>query len=332
MKLSILDQAPVSKGSNARGALADAVKLAQAGEACGYERFWLAEHHSMPAFASSTPEITLAHIAGQTKKIRIGSGATLIPYYSPYKVAENYHTLATLFRERVDLGVGRAPGGPAEATEALNREYLKNVYANKERVSELMGYIHHDNHAEKIKMSPLADPPPEVWMLGTSVKSAELAGELGMNYCFGYFMSNAGDMKEVIDAYRKSFKPQTDGQKPQVMITVTAFVAETKEKAEDIAMSTLIWGIEKERAFGQSDVDDGIPSIEDAKNFELTEEEQENVERRMKSMFVGTGEEVAGRLKQLAEAYSIGEIMISTNTYSIEDKLKSFELLKEAME
>ncbi|SDL27591.1 LLM class flavin-dependent oxidoreductase [Lacicoccus qingdaonensis] len=332
MKLSILDQAPVSKGSNARGALADAVKLAQAGEKFGYERFWLAEHHSMLAFASSTPEITLAAIGSETSKIRIGSGATLIPYYSPYKVAENYHTLATLFPERVDLGVGRAPGGPAEATEALNKEYLKNVYANQERVSELMGYIHHDNHAEKIKMSPLADPPPEVWMLGTSVKSAKLAGELGMNYCFGYFMSNAGDMKEVIDTYRNSFKPAVEGQTPQVMITVTAFVAETKEKAKDVAMSTLIWGIEKERSFGQSDTDDGIPSIKDAKNFELTEEEQENVDRRLKSMFVGTGEEVAGRLKQLAEAYSIEEIMISTNTYSIEDKLKSFELLKEAME
>lgn len=332
MKLSILDQAPVSKGSSAAEALDNAVKLAKAGEDFGYERFWLAEHHSMLAFASSTPEITLAAIGSRTSKIRIGSGATLIPYYSPYKVAENYHTLATLFPERVDLGVGRAPGGPAEATEALNKEYLKNVYANQERVSELMGYIHHDNHAEKIKMSPLADPPPEVWMLGTSVKSAKLAGELGMNYCFGYFMSNAGDMKEVIDTYRNSFKPAVEGQTPQVMITVTAFVAETKEKAKDVAMSTLIWGIEKERSFGQSDTDDGIPSIKDAKNFELTEEEQENVDRRLKSMFVGTGEEVAGRLKQLAEAYSIEEIMISTNTYSIEDKLKSFELLKEAME
>src|SRR5699024_1457424 len=306
--------------------------LAKAGEDFGYGRFWLAEHHSMMAFASSTPEITLAAIGSRTSNIRIGSGATLIPYYSPYKVAENYHTLATLFPDRVDLGIGRAPGGPAEATEALNREYLKNVYANKERVTELMGFIHHDNHTEKIKMSPQADPAPEVWMLGTSVKSAQLAGELGMNYCFGYFMSNAGDMKEVIDTYRKSFKPAVEGQEPQLMITVTAFVAETKEKAEDIAMSTLIWGVEKERAFGQSDVDDGIPSIEDAKNFELTEEERENVDSRLASMFVGTADNVAGRLKELAAAYNIEEIMISTNTYSIEDKIKSFELLKEAME
>ena len=332
MKLSILDQAPVSKGSNAKAALDNAIRLAKAGEDYGYERFWLAEHHSMLAFASSTPEITLAAIGSRTSKIRVGSGATLIPYYSPYKVAENYHTLATLFPDRVDLGIGRAPGGPAEATEALNKAYLKNVYANKERISELMGFIHHDNYAEKIKMSPQADPAPEVWMLGTSVKSAELAGELGMNYCFGYFMSNAGDMKAVIDTYRENFKPAVEGQTPQVMITVTAFVAETKEKAKDIAMSTLIWGIEKERAFGESTEDDGIPSIEDAKNFELTDEERVNVERRLGSMFVGTGEDVAGRLKKLAEAYDIEEIMISTNTHSIEDKIKSFEMLKKAME
>src|SRR5699024_4014460 len=204
MKLSILDQAPVSKGSSAAEALDNAIRLAKAGESLGYERFWLAEHHSMMAFASSTPEITLAAIGSRTSNIRIGSGATLIPYYSPYKVAENIQTLAPLFPDRVDLGIGRAPRGPAEATEALNREYLKNVYANKERVTELMGFIHHDNHTEKIKMSPQADPAPEVWMLGTSVKSAQLAGELGMNYCFGYFMSNAGDMKEVIDTYRNS--------------------------------------------------------------------------------------------------------------------------------
>lgn len=331
MKLSILDQAPVSKGSSAACALDDAIRLAKAGESLGYGRFWLAEHHSMPAFASSTPEITLAAIGSATSNIRIGSGATLIPYYSPYKVAENYHTLATLFTGRVDLGIGRAPGGPAEATEALNKEYLKNVYANKERTSELMGFIHHDNDAEKIKMSPLGAPPPEVWMLGTSVKSAELAGELGMNYCFGYFMSNAGDMKEVLDVYRKNFKPVVTGQKPRVMITVTVFAADTKEKAKDIAMSTLIWGIEKERAFGESGVDDGIPSVEAAKNFKLTEEEQQKVEDRLESMFVGTGEDVAGRLKTLSEAHDIEEIMISTNTYAIEDKIKSFEILKEAI-
>src|SRR5699024_8405049 len=146
---------------------------------------------------------------------------------------------------------------------------------------------------EKIKMSPQADPAPEVWMLGTSVKSAELAGELGMNYCFGYFMSNAGDMKAVIDTYRENFKPAVEGQTPQVMITVTAFVAETKEKAKEISMSTVIWRMEKERAVGERTEDDGIPSIEDAKNFELADEERVNVERRLGSMFVGTGEDVA---------------------------------------
>src|SRR5699024_5266836 len=311
MKLSILDQAPVSKGSNAGEALANAVKLAQAGEAYGYERFWLAENHSMLAFASSTPEITLAAIGSRTSKIRIGSGATLIPYYSPYKVAENYHTLATLFRDRADLGIGRAPGGPAEASEALNKEYLKNVYANKERVSELMGYIHHDNHSEKVKMSPLADTPPEVWMLGTSVKSAELAGELGMNYCFGYFMSNAGDMQEVIDAYRDSFRPAVKRQQPNVMITVTAFAAETEEKAKDIAMSTLIRVNEIERIISQTDVNVSILSIQNNKKFELNEEKQENVDRRTESKNDRDAKNEPGRFRSHAETYTMADIIIS---------------------
>lgn len=332
MKLGILDQAPISKGSTAGEALQDAVRLARAGEKLGYERFWLAEHHAMLGFASSTPEVTLAAIGSRTEEIRIGSGATLIPYYSPYKVAENYHTLGTLFPGRVDLGIGRAPGGPAEATEALNKEYLKNVYANEERISELNDYIHHDNHTSKLKMSPLADPAPEVWMLGTSVKSAELAGKLGMNYSFGYFMSNAGDMQEVLDTYRNSFTPRKEGQKPQVMVTVTAFVAESDAEARDIAMSSIMWGIEKERSFGESDVDDGLPSVEEAKQYELTAEERDNVEKRLQNMFVGTGDDIAARLKKLASETSADEIMISTNTYSIEDKLKSFELLKKAMD
>ncbi len=331
MKLSILDQAPISKGSSAGEALQNAIRLAQTGEAYGYERFWLAEHHSMLAYASSTPEITLSAIGRSTESIRIGSGATLIPYYSPYKVAENYHTLATLYPGRVDLGIGRAPGGPAEATEALNQEYLKNVYANEERAGELMGFIHHDNHEGKLKMSPLAETPPEVWMLGTSVKSAELAGRLGMKYCFGYFMSNAGDMDEVLETYRSNFKPQTEGQEPEVMITVTAFAAESYEAARDIAMSTLIWGIEKERSFGQSEVDDGLPGIAEAKAFELSAEEQEKVVKGLNTMFVGTGEDIASRLKKLGSEYDVNEIMISTNSYSFEDKIKSFKLLKDSM-
>ena len=331
MKLGILDQAPISKGSTAGEALQNAIRLAEAGERLGYSRFWLAEHHAMTGFASSTPEVTLAAIGSRTEEIRIGSGATLIPYYSPYKVAENYHTLGTLFPGRVDLGLGRAPGGPAEATEALNKEYLKNVYANEERIAELMGYIHHDNQNSKLKMSPLADPPSEVWMLGTSVKSAELAGKLGMNYCFGYFMSNAGDMREVLDTYRNSFKPRSERQEPQVMVTVTAFVAESEGEARDIAMSTLIWGIEKERSFGESGENDGLPSVEEAKNFELTAEEQENLEKRLNNMLTGTGDKVAARLRDLVREALADEIMISTNTYSIEDKLKSFELLMKEM-
>src|SRR5690625_4942200 len=152
-----------------------------------------------------------------------------------------------------------------------------------------------------------------------------------MNYCFGYFMSNAGDMQEVLDTYRNNFKPRSERQKPQVMITVTAFVAESDEQARDIAMSTLSWGIEKERSYGESGENDGLPSIEEAKNFELTEEEQKNVEKRLNGMLTGTGEEVAARLRDFAREADADEIMISTNTYSIEDKIKSFELLMEAV-
>lgn len=328
MKISILDQAVVSEGDGYKDALDNAVRLAQFGDDHGFHRFWLAEHHAMRAFASSAPEVTLGAIGYATGRIRIGSGATLLPYYKPYKVAELYHTLATLYPGRIDLGIGRAPGGPAEASEALSDNYLQNALNMENLAEELVTHIDGKGDGPPM-MAPVGSEAPEIWMLGTSEKSAELAGQLQLNYNFGQFMGNADDTKTVIGKYRDEYD---EHKAPYTMMTVTVFCADTGERARDIAMSTLVWGIIKEREFGESTNDDGLPSIESAKNFELSQEEHHKVEHRLESMITGDPETVGSRLKEIAARYPVDEIMISTNTYSIGDKLRSFELVKQAVE
>jgi luciferase family oxidoreductase group 1 len=325
MKLSILDQAVVSHGTSAGEALKNVLDLAVFADQAGFHRFWLAEHHAMTGFASSAPEVTLSAIGQVTKSIRLGSGATLLPYYKPFKVAEVYHTLATLYPGRVDLGIGRAPGGPAEASEALSEGYLQAALNMPTLTEELSDYIHQDNIDSKLKLSPISEEKPEIWMLGTSEKSALSAARLGLNYCFGQFMSNAGETDEVLNAYHSHFL----GENPHVMMTVTVFCADSAEQAHDIAMSSLIWGIMKEREFGESKNNDGLPSIEEAKAFKLTTEEHEKLEERKKSMIIGTPETVGETLQNMVEGTQIQEIMISTNTYSLKDKIHSFKLVKE---
>lgn len=325
MKLSILDQAVVSRGESAEKALKNVLDLAAFADEAGFHRFWLAEHHAMTGFASSAPEVTLSAIGQITQSIRLGSGATLLPYYKPFKVAEVYHTLSALYPGRIDLGVGRAPGGPAEASEALSEGYLQAALNMPQLVSSLSHYINYNNSENKLKLSPLSEARPDIWMLGTSEKSAANAAELGCNYCFGQFMSNAGDTEKVLKTYYDNYH----GENPQVMMTVTAFCAETAEKANDVAMSSLVWGIMKEREFGESQNNDGLPSIEDAKKFDLTTEESKKIEERKNGMIIGNPETVAEKLRELGKNEQVHEIMISTNTYYLEDKINSYRLIKE---
>lgn len=327
MKLSILDQAVVSKGDTHKEALDKSIKLAVFGDESGYHRFWLAEHHGMSGFASSAPEITLSAIGQQTSRIRLGSGATLLPYYKPYKVAEVYQTLSALYPERIDLGIGRAPGGPAEASEALSDNYLNGALNMSQLTDELRSFLNYDNQSDKLKIVPESHEPPELWMLGTSMKSASSAGDLGLNYCFGAFMSNAGDTEQVIETYKK----HAEIKKQKVMITVTVFCADTPEKANDISMSSLIWGVMKDRTFGETEHNDGLPSIETAKNFKLTNEEKRKIKERKNNMIIGDSKMVCTALKSIENSRLVDEIMISTNTYSLEDKMRSFELIKDGM-
>lgn len=325
MKLSILDQSPISSQQTAHEALTESMKLAQAGEALGYSRYWIAEHHDLAGLACSAPEVMLGYIGAHTSEIRIGSGAVLLPHYKPYKVAEVYNMLSTLFPGRIDLGIGRAPGGSAEATNALSDNFLQQVFKMPALVKELLHFLNgdfpEDYEFAKVTAAPKPILPPMPWILGTSKKSALLAAENGLAYAFGQFMSDQ-DGAAIIQQYQDSFNPGKIGSSPYVLLTVTAICAETTEKAEEMALSSLIWALQKEKGEGQF-----VPTIDEAKGYRLNEKESEKLEKMKQNMIIGTPQEVGRKLMVIQEKYKADEIMIVTITHSPKDRLESYRLI-----
>ncbi|MFP7298104.1 LLM class flavin-dependent oxidoreductase [Neobacillus niacini] len=327
MRLSILDQAPISTNQTPQEALQESMMLAQAGETLGYKRYWIAEHHDLPGLACSAPEVMLGYIGANTKKIRIGSGAVLLPHYKPYKVAEVYNMLATLFPGRIDIGIGRAPGGSAEATDALSDNFLQQVWNMPNSVQDLLYFLDNDippehSHA-KVSASPVPKESPMPWLLGTSKKSGLLAAEKGLSYVFGQFMSDQ-DGSAIIKQYRDHFKPRKQIDTPQVIVTVIAVCAETSEKAEEIALSSLVWGLQRKRGEGQK----GVPSILEAKEY-LRNERIDLHEEKKQGMIIGNPEQVKESLLELQIRYTADEIMIVTITHSPLDRIQSYKLIAE---
>src|SRR5699024_3610557 len=314
MKLSILDQAPVSVNMSAGEALRNSVKLAVAGDELGFTRLWLAEHHGMSGLSSSTPEVTLGAIGMVTENIRLGSGATLLPYYKPFKVAETFNTLAALYGDRIDIGIGRAPGGDNKASEALSDNYLQQVFKMPELLAELQGFI--KNNDKSLQAMPVPDTPPQLWMLGTSGKSAISARDSNMNYCFGKFMSTSNPL-EVLGTYRESSSPG------KIIVTVNVFCHENSETARKLAWSYAVNQALKStgRAFK------GIPRPEDTADIELTGDERLEAETILSNLIFGAPEEAGAELTRLSEAYQVAEFMIVTITHNIEDKINSYRLL-----
>lgn len=326
MKLSVIDQSPIPSNKSAREALLDSSKLALEAERLGYTRYWIAEHHDLPGLACSAPEVMLGLIGGQTSTIRIGSGAVLLPHYRPYKVAELYNMLATLFPDRIDIGIGRAPGGSAEATEALCSNFLQNVWKLPELVDELLTFLKDDFQAEhvysKLSASPIPEIRPTPWVLGTSEKSAVLAAEKGIGYNFGHFMSDK-EGKMIVQKYIDSFQPVSENQEPTVILTVNAICATTKEQAEQSALCSLVWGIQKEKGEGKN----GIPSFQEAIKYPLSVKENETVQKKKKKMILGSPKEVREEILAFQKKYGAHEIMINTNTFSFDDRIQSYRLI-----
>lgn len=335
MKLGILDQAPVIAGQAPSEALRASVRLAQAGERMGYGRYWLAEHHGLGGLASTTPEVMLGMIGALTSRIRLGAGAILLPYYKPYKVAETFRLLASLYPGRIDLGVARSPGGPAEMSMALSDNYLERALRMPEDFAELLRYL--DGEAPVIPGAVpeakqaegpsrgMTDDGPAPWVLGTSVKSAGLAAAHGTGYAYGHFM-NRDHAQEALAAYRKGFNEARGGE-PRVILAVSAVCADTQAKAEEIALGVRAWRL----LAGQGKGEAGIPGTEQAARL-LAAEGAAPVRAPGEghALAIGDPAQVRETLARWQEDYDADELMIVSYAHDFDDRLRSYELIMEA--
>lgn len=331
MKLSILDQSPVSSGTSEKEALESSIALAQHGEKLKYERFWIAEHHDLFGLACPNPSVMISAIGAQTTSIRIGAGAVLLPYYQPYHVAETYNLLATLYPGRIDLGLGRAPGGSAEVSLALAHNYLEEVRMFPEKVTELQSFLHEsfaeDHMFHHVSPTPVPAESPQLWMLGTSEKSGKLAAEKGLPYSFGHFMTEK-DGPAIVNTYRKEMTELHPTKKPYVIVAIRVICAETTEAAYDLSLSSCVWKIKQ----NSMDEEVYVPSVEEAKTYPFTDEEWEKVTNMQEQMIIGNPEEVMKSLRALHMLYEADEYMIVTIVHDKQAKLRSYELIQQAVQ
>ncbi|REF69698.1 MULTISPECIES: LLM class flavin-dependent oxidoreductase [Paracoccus] len=238
MEFSILDLAVVAEGSDARRAIANSVALAQAAEGWGYSRFWLAEHHNMPGIASAATSVLIGHVADHTRTIRVGAGGVMLPNHAPLAIAEQFGTLATIHGPRIDLGLGRAPGGDGAVMHALRRSLQGNQDFPND-VVELMHYLGPPRPGVPVAAHPGQGTNVPVWILGSSLYGASLASALGLPYAFASHFA-PGDLEDALRLYRERFQPTEFGQAPRFMLAVNVIVADSDAEAQRLRSSQQI--------------------------------------------------------------------------------------------
>ncbi|MCS7463686.1 MsnO8 family LLM class oxidoreductase [Paenibacillus doosanensis] len=311
IRLSVLDLVPVLNQASPSAALKHAAELAQTAEKLGYTRYWTAEHHDMPGLACTSPEVLLASIGAVTRTIRLGSGALLLPHYSPLKVAESFHMLASLYPGRIDLGIGRAPGGSAHVTLALSGNFLERVRQMPDSLDALSKLLQGSYawDGEPVTARPVPDIAPQLWLLGTNRKSAAYAAGHGAGYVFGQFMSDL-EADEVIPAYREAFVPSPLGPAPRAIVAVGVVCAETEEEARQLA--------ERVKA--------SVPP--EARAAASSAEPSPAAGRKL---LVGAPQQVKAQLERMSRRYGVDEFIVVTAIPDYAQRLRSYELLAQAL-
>ncbi|MDX8045851.1 LLM class flavin-dependent oxidoreductase [Gracilibacillus sp. S3-1-1] len=329
MKLSVLDQAPISRGDSPEQTLANTLELAKWTEELGFHRYWVAEHHNTNGLASSSPQIMMTRIASVTNTIRVGSGGVLLPQYSPYKIAEDFKTMAGFFPNRIDLGVGRSPGGSQLTRSALTDNQNKSLNDFPRQLNDLQGFLHNslprEHEFRMVKAGPRVDKLPPLWVLGLSERGAINAAEQGVGFVFGHFI-NPTNGEKAMQAYRDHFQPSVTLDKPKTIACVFVVCADTEEEAERLAETQDKWLL----SVGKGG-DTKVPSMEEVRKKSYTSEELEMIKENRKRTIIGTPTKVKEELTHLQQLYQTDEFMIITNIYDFEAKKKSYQLIAEAM-
>jgi luciferase family oxidoreductase group 1 len=323
--LSVLDLATVATGSTPAQALRETTDMAQVVERLGYERLWVAEHHAMAAIASSAPAVLMAHLADATSTLRIGSGGVMLPNHSPLVIAEQFGTLEALHPGRIDLGLGRAPGTDPHTARALRRHGDLRADTFPDDVVELISYLLPREGATPHPFStPGAGYLPQIWLLGSSTFSAQLAGILGLPFSFAYHFAPA-QLDQAISIYRSNFTPSILLAQPRVMVAVSVLCAASDEEARWLSGSTALSVLQ--RRTGKMGL---LPSPEEAENYAFTSAETEIIDEALASHVIGDPATVLEGLKKLQARTEADELMLSTRTHSYEARVQSFTLVATA--
>ncbi len=319
--LSVLDLVPIAEGSDTATALRHAVDLARHAERCGYQRYWLAEHHNMDGLACSATVVLLAHIAVHTQTIRIGSGGIMLPNHAPLVVAEQFGTLATLHPGRIDLGLGRAPGTDRPTMHALRRSLdRRGEDSYPQDVAELMAYLDEAPPGVAVRALPGQGTRVPVWLLGSSLYSAQLAAWLGRPYAFAaHFAPDA--LQQAAELYRSTFRPSPTCPRPRLMVGTQVIVADSDEEAQRLFTST------QQRFLGMVRNRRGpLPPPVDNFDALCSPQERRQVDHMLSEAIVGSPRTVRAAMRALVERTQADELILTGATFDPAARLRSVEL------
>ncbi|MDM5200269.1 LLM class flavin-dependent oxidoreductase [Fictibacillus enclensis] len=320
---SVLDLSPVIVGETPADSLKKTLDLAQHAEKWGYNRYWLAEHHSMPGIASSATSVVIGHVAGGTERIRVGSGGIMLPNHAPLVIAEQFGTLESLYPGRIDLGLGRAPGTDQVTAHALRRENMSNGEDFPEQVDELRAYLKADGGGNRVRAIPGEGLDIPIWLLGSSGFSARLSAQLGLPFSFASHFSPDNTLP-ALDVYRRNFKPSEVLDKPYAMVGVNVIAADTEEKAAYLATSmqqqflNLVRGI-------PSKLKPPVQSMEGI----WSPYEKASIDQQLRTTMIGTPETVKAKLQGFLDETKADEMIINAQIFDHQDRLRSYEIVSE---
>ncbi|MBD8217846.1 LLM class flavin-dependent oxidoreductase [Microbacterium sp. CFBP 13617] len=339
--LSVLDLVPVRHGQTSAQAVSAALDLVERADRLGYTRYWFAEHHNMPAVASTTPPVLIAAAAARTSRIRVGSGGVMLPNHSPLIIAEQFAALEALAPGRIDLGIGRAPGSDPVITQLLNRSgTTSDVSRFPDHVTDIIALTSPEGATVRftsgteyqVKATPAASGMPQVWLLGSSDYSAQLAASFGLPYVFANHFSGEG-LEHALRLYRDQFRPNDSGEGPRTFVTANVVAAPTAEEAEERALPQLrmMARLRTNRPLVP------LETVEQAKADPFDAMAESIMASTRQKWFVGTGTEVQGQLAAFAAQYGVDEIMVSpvAGAYdsealdSVEGRAQTLELIAE---
>lgn len=325
IKLSVLDQTPIRKGSTASESLQETIELAKLADKLGYTRYWLSEHHNSQTLATGSPEIMIARLGAETENIILGSGGVMMPNHSTLRVAENFRVLEGLYPNRIDLGMGRAPGTDRMTAHLLNPS---NQFNPKDYIQQLRDLQHllNDEPLEgiseaKIQAIPIINTSPNLWILTSSGESALIAAHFGMALSFAQFINPVG-AAAAIKAYKEQFQPSSELQEPKTSVGIFGFCSEDEEKVNRVQALMDYRLISFERGNYNK-----IYSYDDIKNEEYDAQEWQRVLNNRQRMAVGTPNQIKQKIEKICQDFGTDEVLISTFTETKADRLQSYQLL-----